>query len=207
VIVRTTGADFQWFSVISDVGDGWHLLRFDYSTKATVAIDAFGVQSHFVIAETDTCEFSCAQGPETYAWYRFNGSMFVPTQPPGTPTPCSAQLFTRVVRDDGANDVTITRADCKDGWAVVAGKDKHGRAAGVFEQIKSRWVELALNDSGKADDPSGKSPLSGYYQFAIPSSLTKQLCLGVGVSARWVIAAPMSRTAYLAYLKIGLFPT
>jgi hypothetical protein len=206
VILRTTGADYGWFSLISDVGGNWHLLRFDYSTEPTIAIDALGVRGHFVIAETDTCEFSCAQGPETYAWYRFNGTMFVPTQPPGTPAPCSPQLITSVVRVDGAKDVSITRVDCKDGWAIGAGNGEHGRASGAFEQIRSKWVELALNDSGKTDD-SNKRPLSDYYPFAIPYSLTEQLCRDVGESAKWVIATPISGTAYLEYLKHGLFPT
>jgi hypothetical protein len=205
VVVRTTGADYGWFSVISDVGGKWHTVRFDYATKPTISIDALGVQGHFVIAETDTCEFSCAQGPETYAWYRFNGSMFVPTQPPSTPALCTSRLLTSVVRSDGSNDVTLTRVDCQDGWAVGAGDGKNGRATGVFEQIKSKWVELAFNDSGRADDPY-KHSYAGYYGFAIPYSLTVQLCHGVGESAKWVIAAPMSKTAYQTYLKLGLFP-
>ena len=206
VILSTTSADYSWLSIISDAGGKWHALRFDYSTEPTIAIDAFGVRGHLVIAETDTCEFSCAQGPETYAWYHFNGAMFVPTQPPGTPAPCSPQLLTSVVRDDGANDVSITRVDCKDGWAIGAGNGKHGRASGAFEQIRSKWVELAFNDSGETDD-SYRRPLSDYYLFAIPYSLTEQLCRGVGESAKWVIAAPILRTAYLAYLKHGLFPS
>jgi len=205
VVVRSTGADYGWFSVISDVGGKWHLVRFDYATKPTIAIDAFGVQGHFVIAETDTCEFSCAGGPVTYAWYRFNGSEFVPTQPPSTPALCTSRLLTSVVRGDGSNDVTLTRVDCQDGWAVGAGEGKNGRATGVFEQIKSKWVELAFNDSGSADDLY-KHSYAGYYGFAIPYSLTVQLCHGVGESAKWVIAAPMSKTAYQTYQKLGLFP-
>ena len=141
----------------------------------------------------------------TYAWYRFNGSEFVPTQPPSTPALCTSRLLTSVVRGDGSNDVTLTRVDCQDGWAVGAGEGKNGRATGVFEQIKSKWVELAFNDSGSADDLY-KHSYAGYYGFAIPYSLTVQLCHGVGESAKWVIAAPMSKTAYQTYQKLGLFP-
>jgi hypothetical protein len=204
VVIRSTGADYLWFSMISHVGGEWHLVPIDYGTKPRIAVDAYGIQGRFLIVETDTCEFSCAQGPETYAWERFNGSEFIPAEPPGLRAQCSSQVLTKVVHEDGASDVSITTVDCKDGWAVGSGRGKHGRAAGVFEQLHSIWIELALNDSGRTDDNWGMAPVGGYYNFAIPYSLTEQLCRGVGISARWVIAAPMSRTAYTAYLRHGL---
>jgi hypothetical protein len=205
-VVNTSGADTRWFSLLSDVGGRWHALSFDYGSTPTTGIDALGIHDHFVVAETDTCEFSCAGGPETYAWLRFDGSRFVPTEPPGPSSPCNSRVMTGVVRADGADDVWIRRVACEDGWAVAKGVGKHGPVFGVFDEIHGKWFEMALNDSGKAGVvPRGA--IDEFYTFAIPYSLTRQLCGEVGTSPDWVITAPMSRTAYLTWLHRGVLTT
>lgn len=201
-VVNTTGADTRWFSLLSNVGGKWHALSFDYGSRPTTGIDALGIQGHYVIGETDTCEFSCAGGPETYAWLRFDGSQFAPTAPPGPSPPCDSTVMTGVVRADGSHDVTIRRVACEDGWAVGEGVGRHGTAVGVFDEIRGEWFEMALNDSGKAGSIP-KGPIDEFYTFAIPYSLTRQLCSDVGTSPNWVVTAPMSRTAYLTWLHRG----
>ncbi|HEY1762922.1 MAG TPA: hypothetical protein VGG17_10045 [Acidimicrobiales bacterium] len=202
-VVNTSGADTRWFSLLSNVGGRWHALSFDYGSKPTTGIDALGIHGNYVIGETDTCEFSCAGGPETYAWLRFDGTRFVPTAPPGPSPPCNSTIITGVVRADGAHDVTIRRVACEDGWAVGEGVGRYGTAAGVFDEIRGKWFEMALNDSGKAGVVP-KGPTDDFYSFAIPYSLMRELCDDVGTSPTWVVTAPMSRAAYLAWLHQGL---
>jgi hypothetical protein len=201
-LIHTFGADTTWLSVISHAGGYWHAVTFDYGTAPTIGIDALGVEGHFVVGESDMCDPSCAAGPETYAWYRFNGTTFVPALPPGPPAPCSPADLTKVVRSDGSQDVTITKATCRDGWAIAAGIGKNGRAIGAFEQIKSRWLEFALNDSGRVER-LGDYPVSAYYNFAIPYSLLEKMCRAVGESSKWVLNAPLPRLAYRQWTRTG----
>src|SRR4029077_18994229 len=100
--VGASGADTRWFGVVSRINGRWRMVPFDYRSGLTTAIDAAGVYDGLVHAEANPC--GCALGPETYSWYRFNGRIFVPTNPPGAAPACTPNGLAdaRTVSQDGS---------------------------------------------------------------------------------------------------------
>jgi len=88
-----SGADWVPFVVISRTGGKWHEVPFDYASGLTDLIDERTVSGRLVEAEANAS--GGAAGPETYAWYRFSGRIFVPTVPPGPAPACSAAALDR----------------------------------------------------------------------------------------------------------------
>src|SRR5713101_8224164 len=150
--VNTYGADTHWFSVIAFRGGTWRLVPFDYGYGPTTAIDAWGTQDHLVRAETNGC--GCASGPETYTWYRFNGRIFVPTEPPSGAASCTSasleqaaflpyapQLSPFGSRAEGQQfraHLNIARSACADGWALATTRGRSTIA--LFEQRNGHWL-------------------------------------------------------------------
>lgn len=83
--VRSSGADTDWFALVSHIGGTWHPVPFDYGYGRRVAIDAEGVHGHLIETEQNSC--GCATGPETFAWARYRDGVFQPTSHPGTAPP------------------------------------------------------------------------------------------------------------------------
>lgn len=184
--LNTYGADTHWFSVIARRHGKWQLVRFDYGYGPTTAIDAWGTKDHLVRAEANGC--GCASGPETYAWYRFDGWIFVPTDPPSGPAACTnsslesaaflpyapqlSPTFSRGERQQFRAHLSVARSACADGWALATIRGRSTVA--LFEQRDGHWLRDLVGAPKEIRNP----PVG----FAIPDSLLWTLASRIGVS-------------------------
>lgn len=185
------GADTAWLSVASHSGDSWHWDQF-VGEEAEGALAAGSIRGHVVEAAVDAC--ACASGPETFAWYRYDGTEFVPTAPPGRAPRCDAAAFTQVALRS-LTPVHFDQSACLDGWAEATGTSGIRTIDGVFEQYEGRWVEIAL--SGHFDSPFSRS--GGGDEYAIPYGVLQRLATRIGRSATWILNVPPLRSAAVQF--------
>lgn len=185
------GADTQWLSVASHTGDSWHWDQF-VGEEAKGALVAGSIRGRVVEAAVDAC--GCASGPETFAWYRYDGTLFVPTAPPGPAPRCAATAFTQVA-SRSRTPVRFDQSACLDGWAEATGTSGIRPVDGLFEQYEGRWVEIAL--SGHLVSPF--SPPGGGDEYAIPFDVLQRLATRIGRSATWILKVPPLRSAAVQF--------
>ncbi len=166
------GADTRWFSVVSRIGGRWHAVPFAYG-GGTVAIDAYGVRAGLVRAEANAC--GCAVGPETYSWFRFESTRFVPTSPPGPAPVCNGASLNGAERLEGPYQATdpllghlasafiVIRFACQDGWALADGSQAGKPGLALYQQQGRGWLKVAV----------GSTTALGRYgdEFALPRSV------------------------------------
>jgi len=150
------GADTRWFSVVSRIGGRWHAVPFAYG-GGTVAIDAYGVRAGLVRAEANAC--GCAVGPETYSWFRFESTRFVPTSPPGPAPVCNGASLNGAQRLEGPYQATdpllghlasafiVTRFACQDGWALADGSQAGKPGLALYQQQGRGWLKVAVGST------------------------------------------------------------
>jgi hypothetical protein len=157
----SSGADTNWFALISKVGGAWHAVPFDYQYRPATGIDVRRLQGRLVETEVNSC--GCAAGPETYSWETFRAGLFQPAPPPGPAPKCDAATLSEVADPDSVQELTLSRVACADGWAlgVGSGTGYSGQAVGLFEQQGAHWVLISLDDGSAL----GLDP--GIYDFPL----------------------------------------
>lgn len=134
-------------------------------------------------SEVNAC--GCAEGPETYATYVFNGSIFVPTTPMGAIPRCSPVTLSRSARRGGA-PAHFVAAACADGWAVAQGANGSRRVGGLFEQVSRHWQAISVSDCRASGLPSG----AGADEYAIPFTVLRSLGKRIGENVAWTLYVP-----------------
>jgi hypothetical protein len=162
------GADWVAFSLITHAGGRWHQAQFAEGAETTPIIDARVVRNGMVQGEADAS--GGAGGPETYAWWRFSGDVFVPAAPPGPPAPCDAIALDRAGllapalpgRDEAefARPFHVTAVACLDGWALATGTVNGARLDALFEQDGRTWLRAAVGSSEDLRDDVGEAALA-----------------------------------------------
>ncbi|MGA2470414.1 MAG: hypothetical protein ABSG64_06960 [Solirubrobacteraceae bacterium] len=174
-----SGADWVPFVVISRTGGKWHEVPFDYASGLTDLIDERTVSGRLVEAEANAS--GGAAGPETYAWYRFSGRIFVPTVPPGPAPACSAAALDRApsLRPYGlpislepylVPSFVVSRFACADGWALATGVSHGETDLALFEQQGDGWSRDAVGSPQEVSIAAGEAALaeSVYLRLARP---------------------------------------
>jgi hypothetical protein len=175
VYLESSGADTPYFSVVSHIGGTWHAVRFDFGNGASTEFIGMP-EGRYAVASVDAC--SCAAGPTTTAWYRFDGSVFEPVSPPGLQAQCNGASLTQDGKAFGVTNVPFGTATCEDGWAVGhgVGPAPGENVVGLFEQVDCNWSPVAVNAGGKAVETNSalQSP-DGADIYAIPVSVLRHL--------------------------------
>jgi hypothetical protein len=143
--------DTNCLSVISDVGGRWHAVPFEYGYGRTLEVN--GVPAgHLVNTMVDAC--SCAGGPTTITYERYQDGVFKPADPPGRDIPdCTPSSLATVAYASEVQVLQFDHVACADGWAVAVGTGTGftGLVVGLFDRGSKpkQWTQLTL-DNGNA---------------------------------------------------------
>ena len=172
-------ADTLWLSIVSDVSGRWQLVPFDYGYSDSTVVNG-NPAAHGVYTEVDAS--SSATGPTTGLFETYQDGAFRPATPPGPSAPCSLSAL-QLAADPGELAVLeLDKFACADGWALAVGTGAGytGHVVGLFEQDKSNWSVVQLDN--------GNSLGSGPGIYDIPLSLLQQLAAGLGPDLRPALA-------------------
>jgi len=176
-------------SIIRFAGKVWQPVTFRPASLASFApfqgpqlglIEGGFVDHHLLVLGGDSC--GCASGLETWTYFRFDGSAFVPTSPPGPiPTCTTAALnasgpFRSPAADFLLTDrmrFRVTRAACLDGWALAAGVHGETRRLVIFTQVWKVVHSRIVPTNGWYRQAYGTWKQIRSYGFAIPPVLLK----------------------------------
>ena len=178
------GADWIATVVVAHLDGRWRSVPFESGRGFNTVIDARSVRGRLVMGEADGC--GCAGGPETYVWYRFDGSVFVPTPPPGVAPSCTPGaadaatpllgglpgMFPWTPAQLGAR-VVVGRLQCADGWALATGTRNDKPVTALFEQSGSRWLRAGVGSIAQLN--------TGATSFALPLALLHDLQKRLGI--------------------------
>ena len=189
-------------SIIRLAGGVWQPVNFQPGSLASSApvqgaprlyeVEGGYVDRHLLVLGGDSC--GCAWGLDSSTYFRFNGSAFTATDPPGpTPTCTTAALNTSgPFRSPEADFMLtnrsrfhLTRVACEDGWALGAGVHARMRRLVVFTQ-ESRVVHSQMvPTNGWYRQAYGTWKQIRSYGFAIPPVLLKKLAAEIGKPHAW----------------------
>ena len=178
VFADANGADWIATIVVADLGGRWRSVPFEAGRSFSTVIDARGVRGRLVLGEADAC--GCAAGPETFMWYRFDGTRFVPTTPPGAAPQCAPVAAAAAKPLPGglrglfpwtpaqlAAPITVRHVECEDGWALADVTSSGRPLSALFEQSGDRWQRAAIGEAQQL-----KANVNG---FALPLLLFDHL--------------------------------
>lgn len=181
--VHTSGADDNAFTLVSNIGGIWHLVRFDYGYAPTSDVNFVAMRGRLVETMVNAC--GCAGGPDTYLWESYRDGIFEPTAPPGSSPRCNNAALedgggTPMSQFGPAQPSSVVRKTryvltaCADGWALGIG-DRPGTAHEVvdlFNQDGARWRTVTFDNAGVL----GLDP--GIYDLTYPLLLLLAARLG-----------------------------
>lgn len=142
--------DTNCLSVVSDIGGRWHAVPFEYGYGETLEVN--GIPAHHLVeTEVDAC--SCAGGPSTWTYERYERGVFRPADPPGPRPDCTGSWLETVAYGWQVQVLHFDRVACGAGWAFAVGTGTGftGRVVGLFDRgaHPKRW-ELMTLDNGNA---------------------------------------------------------
>jgi hypothetical protein len=143
--------DTNCLSVVSDIGGRWHAVPFEYGYGQTLEVNGLPA-GHLVYTQVDAC--SCAGGPTTITYERYQDGAFKPANPPGKDIPaCSPSWLATVAYTWEVQVLQFDHVACADGWALAVGTGTGftGPVVGLFDRgwKHKQWALLTL-DNGNA---------------------------------------------------------
>jgi hypothetical protein len=175
--------DTNCLSVVSDIDGRWHAVPFEYGYGQTREVN--GVPAgHLVETEVDAC--SCAGGPSTWTYERYERGVFRPTNPPWRSLDCSASSLTAAAYMWQVQIFKFDRVACAGGWglAVGTGNGFDGPVVGLFVNTsyhRPHWQVMTLDD--------GLSLPAAPAIYDLPLSLLGHLASRIGPSLAPQLAA------------------
>jgi hypothetical protein len=189
-------------SIIRLAGGVWRPFRFRLAALASFApfrgelqyseTEGGFVDRHLLVLGGDSC--SCASGLSTWTYFRFSGSTFVPTYPPGPLPACTTAKLNAsgplkspeadFLLTDSAR-FRVTRAACADGWALGAGVHGKIRRLVIFTQRLTVVHSQIVPTNGWYRQAYGTWKDIRSYGFAIPPALLKDLAAAIGKPHPW----------------------
>ncbi|HEY1776192.1 MAG TPA: hypothetical protein VGG41_08545 [Solirubrobacteraceae bacterium] len=178
------GADWVAFVVVAERHGSWRAVPFESGAGVSTVADAGLVQGDRVLGENNPC--GCAAGPWTHIWYRFNGTIFVPTSPPGPAAPCTVAAMNAAkpllggypgidswTPADLAAHVTVSRISCLDGWALATATRDGASIVALYERAGNGWLRAAVGSVHELN--------SNINEFALPTPVLRRLETNIGL--------------------------
>jgi hypothetical protein len=175
--------DTNCLSIVSNIGGRWHAVPFEYGYGRTSEVN--GVPAgHLVETEVDAC--SCAGGPSTWTYERYEHGVFRPTNPPWRSLECSASSLTTAAYAWQVQIFEFDRVACVGGWALAVGTGNgfDGPVVGLFVNTSyhgPHWQVMTLDD--------GLSLPAAPAIYDLPLSLLRRLGSRIGASLEPQLAA------------------
>jgi hypothetical protein len=140
--------DTNCLSVVSDIGGRWHAVPFEYGYGVTLEVNGLPA-GHLVETEVDAC--SCAGGPSTWTYERYERGVFRPTAPPWRSLECNATSLTAAAYTWQVQIFNFDRVACAGGWALAVGTGNGfgSPVVGLFVDTAyhgPHWQVMTLDD-------------------------------------------------------------